>query len=205
MVHELSHRAQVFQIVDGVDRPGDGGRRQHAVRIGAEFALDLGARQRVLGRAARMLAAGRERRAVASRSRPPPARRSAPHPDGSRSARPRRAAASDRRSGRARTGRASAPGRAGSPPRCNGRKSARRTSPCSCASLPCRSNTGWLNATRTFFTLAGSILCCSTRSNSAVFMPWIDEADGHRRSAICSSSQRLPRSAVTASGRPPFE
>ena len=29
------------------------------------------------------------------------------------------------------------------------------------------------------------------RSNSAVFMPWIDEADGHRRSAICSSSQRL--------------
>jgi hypothetical protein len=27
------------------------------------------------------------------------------------------------------------------------------------------------------------------RSNSAVFIPWIDEADGHRRSAICSSSE----------------
>src|SRR5262245_61322815 len=42
-VHELSHRAQVFQIVDGVDRLRDGGCGQHAVGIGAEFALDLGA------------------------------------------------------------------------------------------------------------------------------------------------------------------
>ena len=104
---------------------------QHAVRIGAEFALDLGARQRVLGRTARMLAAGRERRAVDldldHRLHAGQRRigtdldllgRGAPH-------------VSDRRSGQARTARASAPGRAGSPPRCNGRKSARRTSPCS--------------------------------------------------------------------------
>src|SRR5262249_12156584 len=72
------------------------------------------------------------------------------------------------------------------------------------ASLPCRSNAAWLNATRTFFTRAGSILWRSMRSNMALFMPWIDEADGHRRNAICSSSQRFPRSAVTAAGRPPF-
>src|SRR5262249_52055987 len=71
------------------------------------------------------------------------------------------------------------------------------------ASLPCRSNAGWLNATRTFFTRAGSILCRSMRSNIAVFMPWIDEADGHRRNAICSSSQRFPRSAVAAPAAAP--
>ena len=46
--------------------------------------------------------------------------------------------------------------------------------------------------------------CCSTRSNSAVFMPCVSDADGHSRSAICSSSQRWPRSAVTASGWPPL-
>ena len=63
---------------------------------------------------------------------------------------------------------------------------------------------GWLNATRTFVTSGRIDLCCSMRSNIAVFIPWIDDAEGHRRSAICSSSQRFPRSAVTASGRPPF-
>ena len=43
-------------------------------------------------------------------------------------------------------------------------------------------------------------LCCSTRSNSAVFMVWVDDADGHSRSAICSNSQRWPRSAVAILG-----
>ena len=52
---------------------------------------------------------------------------------------------------------------------------------------------------------AGGKSSRSTRSNNAVFMPWIDDAEGHSRSAICSSSQRAPRSAVTAAGRPPSE
>ena len=121
-----------------------------------------------------------------------------------RPARRRTGAASDRRSARARTGRASASGRAGSRRRCNGPRSARRTSPCSVASLPCRSNTVWLSPTRNCLDLVGSMSCSSTRSNSAVFMPWIDDADGHSRNAICSSSQRLPRSAVAASGLPPL-
>ena len=43
---------------------------------------------------------------------------------------------------------------------------------------------------RSFFTLSASTLCFSIRSNSAVIMPWVDDADGHGRSAICSSSQR---------------
>ena len=37
-------------------------------------------------------------------------------------------------------------------------------------------------------------------SNVAVIMAWIGDADGQGRSAICSSSQRLPSSSVTASG-----
>src|SRR5262245_38186533 len=64
-VHEFSHRARVFQIVDGVDGARDGGWAEYAVRVGAEFALDLSARQLVLGRTARMLAARLKRRAVA--------------------------------------------------------------------------------------------------------------------------------------------
>src|ERR1700716_2764065 len=61
--------------------------------------------------------------------------------------------------------------------------------------MPCRSNTGWLNPMRSVLTCAGSISCFSTMSNIAVIMPWIDDADGHSRSAICSSSQPLPRAA----------
>ena len=40
---------------------------------------------------------------------------------------------------------------------------------------------------------------------TAVTTPWMPDAQGHRRRAICSSSQRLPRSATAASGLPPFE
>src|SRR6516225_4898648 len=56
-LHEFSHRAELFQIADRVDRARDGGWAEYAVGIGAEFSLDLGARQRVLGRTARMIAA----------------------------------------------------------------------------------------------------------------------------------------------------
>src|SRR5271166_4936880 len=63
-IHELSHRAQIFQITHSFDCPGDGRWGQHALRIGAEFALDLSARQRVLGAAAGIVAARGERPAV---------------------------------------------------------------------------------------------------------------------------------------------
>jgi len=59
------------------------------------------------------------------------------------------------------------------------------------------------SVTRNRLTAEGSILCCLRRSNSAVAMPCISEADGHSRSAICSSSQRRPRSPVASSGLPP--
>ncbi len=60
-LHELSHRAEIFQIGDSIDRRCDCRGAQHAVRIGAELALDLTPRERVLGRAARMLAVRLER------------------------------------------------------------------------------------------------------------------------------------------------
>src|SRR5262249_49230418 len=64
-IHEFSHRAELFPIADGVDRARDGGWAEHPVGIGAEFSFDLGARQRVLGRTARMIAARLKRGAVA--------------------------------------------------------------------------------------------------------------------------------------------
>ena len=46
-VHELSRGTEVLQVADGLNRCRDGGWAQHAVGIGAEFALDLRARERV--------------------------------------------------------------------------------------------------------------------------------------------------------------
>src|SRR3954470_24740173 len=56
-VHELARRAEILQGAHGPDHIVDMGRREQSVRIGAQLALDLLSRQRVLGRSARMVAA----------------------------------------------------------------------------------------------------------------------------------------------------
>src|SRR3954452_20437859 len=59
-VHELSHRAQIFQVSDRVDRACDGGGGKAGLRMGSEFALDLGPRTGGLGRTPGGLRGGRE-------------------------------------------------------------------------------------------------------------------------------------------------
>src|SRR5262245_53165740 len=56
-LHQPAHRLELLEACDRADRLLDGCLRQQCPAVAAEFVLDLGARERVLGGAFRMLAA----------------------------------------------------------------------------------------------------------------------------------------------------